>query len=92
MNIDLVVDLVKEKKGFRSTARDGYIRFIAEGVVSELEQEQGLVIDLANPHHLMLVVDLSEWRYTNRDSEDTPRHLKFRLHNLVISSVGDSNG
>lgn len=86
--IENVLELVKARIGITSKARDEYLTVIIESVVSELEDVQGLSVDLDSPHVLMFVVDLATWRYQNRDSHDgMPRHLQFRLHNLVISSV-----
>nr|WP_245732713.1 hypothetical protein [Salinibacillus kushneri] len=70
--------------------RDTYLQEIIKGVVTELEETKGLVLDSTNSFHLMFVVDLSTWRYQNKDSMDAmPRHLQFRLHNLIIN--GGSN-
>ncbi|MGO4887071.1 hypothetical protein ACJ2A9_04875 [Anaerobacillus sp. MEB173] len=78
--------IVKERIGIRSTVRDNYLMFIVEGVVKELEEEKGLVLSATNPYHFMFVVDYSAWRYANRDSMDgMPRHLQFRLHNLILN-------
>ena len=83
--------LVKARLGISSQVRDEYISKIIEGVIKELSDVQGLVLTESNPQHLMFVVDLSEWRYTNRDHHDgMPRHLQFRLHNLIIHGGGDS--
>ena len=57
MDTATVVALVKERLGIRTTARDTYIAAIVDGVVKELEDEKGLVLDSANPYHLMFVVD-----------------------------------
>ncbi|MBS4191194.1 hypothetical protein KHA94_13475 [Bacillus sp. FJAT-49705] len=82
---DTILSLVKDRIGLRSNVRDNYLTFIIKGIIKELEDEKGLVIDLANPYHLMFIVDFSTWRYLNRDNMDgIPRHLQFRLHNLII--------
>lgn len=94
MDVNSVVALVKERLLMRSTVRDSYITAIVQGVIKELEDEKGLVLDGANPYHLIFVVDYAAWRYQNRDSEVAmPRHLQYRLHNLVIhisSQAGDA--
>ena len=91
MDTPTIVGLVKQRLGImNSTARDGYLGSIAEGVVKELEDEKGLVLDAANSYHLLFVVDYCTWRYQSRDSEGAmPRHLKFRLHNLILHVGGD---
>jgi hypothetical protein len=57
-----------------------------------------LAIDLAKPRHLMFVVDYSVWRYESvrepgnapagRVPLSMPRHLQFRLHNLIVQAGG----
>ena len=86
------LELVKARIGITSKVRDFYLEKIIEGVISELKNIQGLSIDNDDPHQLMFVVDLADWRYHNRnDPAGMPRHLQFRLHNLVISSGGGSD-
>lgn len=89
MDTATVVALVKERLGIWTTVRDTYITAIANGVIKELEDEKGLVLDGANPYHLMFVVDYATWRYQSRDSDGAmPRHLQYRLHNLMIHAGG----
>lgn len=89
MDIAIILQLVKDRIGIRSTARDSYITAIIEGVIQELEDEKGLVLESANSYHLLFVVDYVTWRYQSRDSEGSfPRHLQFRLHNLIIHTGG----
>lgn len=85
MNASTMVALVKERLGIKTAVRDTYLTAIVDGVVTELEDEKGLALDGANPYHLMFVVDYATWRYQSRDSDaGLPRHLQFRLHNLII--------
>lgn len=86
--INTVLELAKARIGITSNIRDEYLTKIIEGIKDELENQQGLSIDLDSPHILMFLVDFATWRYQNRDTHDgMPRHLQFRLHNLIISSV-----
>lgn len=86
------LDLIKARLGITSSVRDTYLTAIVNGVVKELEDEKGLVLDGANPYHLMFVVDYATWRYQNRDTmEAMPRHLQFRLHNLMIHAGGGAS-
>ena len=86
------LDLIKARLGITSTVRDTYLTAIINGVVKELESEKGLVLDGANPYHLMFVVDYVTWRYQNRDTmEAMPRHLQFRLHNMMIHAGGGAS-
>ncbi|MFY0758734.1 hypothetical protein AB1K32_07625 [Metabacillus dongyingensis] len=84
-----VLQLVKARLGISTTVRDVYLTAIIEGVMTELSEEKGLVLSETNPYHLMFVADFSSWRYQNRDSMDgMPRHLQYRLHNLMINIGG----
>lgn len=85
MDVTIVVDLLKERLGIRTNVRDTYLTAIANSVITELEDEKGLVLYANNSYHLLFIVDYSAWRYQSRDSEGSmPRHLQFRLHNLII--------
>ena len=89
MDRDAVLGVVKERLGIRTTVRDTYLLAIIDGVIKELEDEKGLVLDGANPYHLIFVVDYAAWRYQSRDSDTgMPRHLQYRLHSLVIHVGG----
>ncbi|OIJ17097.1 hypothetical protein BKP37_00735 [Anaerobacillus alkalilacustris] len=89
MNVLSVMELVKERLGIRSMVRDNYIAAIVEGVITELEDEKGVVLDKDNSSHLLFCVDYATWRYQSRDSEGSlPRHLQFRMHNLIIHNGG----
>lgn len=83
------LELTKARLGITSTVRDFYLEKIIEGVIEELQDVNGLSLDEDNPYHLMFVVDYADWRYSNRDAEGgMPRHLQFRLHNLIIQNFG----
>lgn len=98
MDTNTILQLVKERLGIRTNVRDTYLAAIVEGVITELEDVQGLVLDGANPYHLMFVVDYATWRYQSvREPENAPsgrvplsmpRHLQFRLHNLIVQAGG----
>ncbi len=91
MEVSTILELVKAKLGISGTVRNTYLTAIIDGVVKELEDEKGLVLDSANPYHLIFIVDYVTWRYQNRDSDNgIPRHLQYRLHNLMIH-VGNNN-
>lgn len=86
------LDLTKARIGIKSSVRDEYLMKIVESIIAELEENNGLVLDCANSYHLMFVVDWATWRYLNRDVPDgIPRHLQFRLHNMVIQNLGVKN-
>lgn len=98
MDTAVVVSLVKERLGIRTTVRDTYLAAIVSGLIAELQEEQGITLDDSNASHLMFVCDYATWRYqsvTNSQTNFTgkplsmPRHLQFRLHNLIISKRGE---
>lgn len=90
MDVNVILSLVKDRLGIKSTVRDTYITAIVQSIVVELEQEKGLVLDSANPYHFMFVCDYATWRYQSKDDSGAmPRHLQFRLHNLMIHAGGD---
>lgn len=92
MDASTVLALAKARLGISTQVRDTYLTAIIDGVIKELEDEKGLVLDEANPYHLMFVVDFATWRYQNRDTmEAMPRHLQYRLHNMIIHAGGGAS-
>jgi hypothetical protein len=92
MDITTIVSLVKERLGIRSTVRDNYLTQIATGVVEELEDEKGITLTSGNFNHLLFCVDYTTWRYESVGKDGAmPRHLQFRLHNLIIHNGGGSS-
>lgn len=84
--------LVKARIGISTDVRDSYLSEIVKSVIAELEDTNGLSLDEDNSYHLMFVVDWATWRYLNRDQpEGMPRHLQYRLHNMIISNLGDKD-
>lgn len=89
MDVNTVQELVKARLGITSTVRDTYLAAIIQGVIDELEVEKGVNLDPDNAAHLMFCVDYATWRYQSRDASGAlPRHLQFRLHNLIVSAGG----
>ncbi|MNH78577.1 hypothetical protein D3C73_308840 [compost metagenome] len=89
MDVNNVVSLIKERLGIRTAVRDTYLTAIANSVVKELEDEKGLTLQADNSYHLLFVVDYATWRYESRDQAGAmPRHLQFRLHNLMLHVGG----
>lgn len=87
MDISTILELVKARIGLTSTVRDRYLIAIIEGVMGELEDEEGLVLDGTSPHHLIFVADLACWRYENRgQAGHTPEHLRYRRRKLFFKS------
>ncbi|WP_035317147.1 hypothetical protein [Brevibacillus sp. CF112] len=89
MDEQQILALVKARLGITVAVRDTYLAAIVSGVVRELQQEKGVNLDPDDANHLMFCVDLATWRYQSRDSDGSmPRHLQYRLHNLMIHSGG----
>jgi hypothetical protein len=90
MDQDKILELVKSRLTIKHTARDTYLQAIIKGVIQELTDEKGLVLVADDDNHLLFVVDYVTWMYQNRDSkEGMPRHLQFRLHNMMIHAGSD---
>lgn len=85
-----ILALVKARLGISTTVRDTYLTAIIDGIIKELNTIQGISIDETDKSHIMFVVDYAEYRYSNRDNPTLPRHLQFRLHNLMLHSGGDA--
>lgn len=89
MNQQTIVELVKQRLGISTAVRDTYLAAIVSGVLDELTKQTGIKLDSENLAHLMFCVDLATWRYQSRDSTGAmPRHLQYRLHNLIVSAGG----
>ncbi|HCW3285198.1 TPA: hypothetical protein OXD17_002620 [Listeria monocytogenes] len=84
MSTDTILELVKAREGISSNVRDTYLLAIINGVIRELENEKSIALDEKDANHLMFIVDYTSWRYNNHDSDNMPRHLQYRLHNLII--------
>jgi hypothetical protein len=80
---------VKESLGIRTNVKDNTLLMRVNGAIKELEDEKGLVLDGTNPYHLEFVVDYATWKFKN---EPMPRHLQFRMHNLIIHTGGGTSG
>ena len=80
-----VLELLKVNLGIMTDKRNEYLLSIIDIVISELESEQGIIIDNNDDLHIMFIVDYSAWRYRSRGEGVMPRNLQFRLHNLVLS-------
>lgn len=89
--VDEAVTLVKQREGILNSIQDKYISAIVNGVISELERDYHIKADLSKMDIFMFVVDLSAYRYSNRDSlEGLPKNLEFRLRNLYIQECNDT--
>lgn len=89
---DQALSLTKAKIGITSAVRDELLKANIRAIIDELQNEKGLSLNWDSPNHLMFVVDYSTWRYqsvaetTVNGMLPMPRHLQYRLHNLILSS------
>ena len=82
------LELVKLQLGISTNTRDTYIQAIINGAKKELKDIQGLVLDEANPNHLIFLVDYSAWRYQSAGQDvGIPERLHWRLRNLMVGGV-----
>lgn len=82
--MDEVLELLKLKLGISTTKRDIILKNLIESIKVELEDVQGINLDLKNKSHQLFLIDYAEFRY-NGDG-DLPRHLKWRLNNFFIKA------
>lgn len=85
-----ILEILKAKRGIKSTVRDAVFEPIIKSIIYELEHTQGVTIDVENQSLLLFIADYADYRYDNRDSPAMPRHLQWRMHNLLLS--GDKDG
>ena len=87
------LELTKARLGISTTIRDSLLLNAVKSVVEELEDEKGLTLNYEGALHLDFVKDYATWRYQSVGSTETiftnntlpmPRHLQYRLHNLII--------
>lgn len=98
--ITTALELTKARLGISSTIRDALLLNAVKSVVEELEDEKGVVVNYGSALHLDFVKDYATWRYQSVGSTETiftnhtlpmPRHLQYRLHNLVIKQNAKSD-
>lgn len=89
MNVPLIRQLVKADIGMMSASRDEFFDKLIEGIVSELTEEKGIILDENNANHQMFIADYASWKFQNRDSNaGMPNYLRLRMRNLFLHSRG----
>ena len=92
-----ILPQVKNNLNITLNVRDDYLLFLISGVVSELQEIQGLKLDENNFSDKMFVADYTAWRYRSRDKNsgsnmgNMPQNLYWRLKNLMLKSKVDEN-
>ena len=84
MNETLLLSLTKERIGIKSTARDTYLQALIKGALKELQDEKGITLEDGNYNHIIFITDYVAWRADGHEKDDMPRHLQFRLNNMII--------
>lgn len=96
--VEIALELTKARLGISTTIRDALLLNAVKSVVEELEDEKGITLNYDSPLHLDFVKDYATWRYQSvgdtqlsaaRVPLAMPRHLQFRLHNLIIRQSGE---
>lgn len=83
MTVTELVELLKLKLGIRSNVQDARLEHLIDAIMHELTVGKGINISLDNPEHTSYITDYAEYRYKNV-TEEMPRYLKHRLHNLFL--------
>lgn len=84
MDTITILSIVKARLGISTDVRDAYLNAIINGILDELKNQHKLKMDASRGDHIMFIADYAEYRYSNRDVPNMPRHLQWRLHNLVV--------
>ena len=77
-----LLELLKLKLGIATNLRDKPLKKIIEAVITELEDNLGVSLELENAEHQMFVVDFAAFRYEG--GVDMRRHLLWRLQYLEL--------
>lgn len=86
----VVLPLLKARKGISSNSRDSLLSIIINGIVSDCKGTHGVTLDETNAHHIVFVLDWATWKYSHPEDGTTPRSIQFRLHNLIIQEGSNS--
>ena len=73
--------MAKDSLAIKNSARDNRLTAIINGVIKELEEEQGLTLSGDNPQHLLFVTDYVTWMHEH-PGDDMPRHPQVQIAQL----------
>lgn len=79
-------DQLKLNLGISTNRQDSRLLNLIESLILELNNAQGITINLERLDHTMFILDYATYRYSSM-TEDMPMHLRFRLHNLYLSEA-----
>lgn len=87
-NEEVILEILKARLSISTDVRDTLLKRIISGIVEELKEQQGIQLDISKISHQLFVADYAEYRYSSRDNLSMPRHIRWRLNNLMFSAGG----
>ncbi|WP_420918134.1 hypothetical protein [Streptococcus intermedius] len=87
MKEEVILELLKLQLGISTSIRDKILKSKIKSVISELNNVQGLNLNPERSDHVDFVVDYAAYRYKSGEAGNMPRHLQWRLHNLIMGGT-----
>lgn len=87
MKEEVILELLKLQLGISTSIRDKILKSKIKSVISELNNVQGLNLNHERSDHVDFVVDYAAYRYKSGEAGNMPRHLQWRLHNLIMGGT-----
>ncbi|WP_374041782.1 phage head-tail connector protein [uncultured Streptococcus sp.] len=87
MNEEVILELLKLQLGISTSIRDEILKSKIKSAISELKNVQGLKLNPERSDHVDFVVDYAAYRYKSGEVGNMPRHLQWRLHNLIMGGA-----
>lgn len=91
MNNAKLLSLIKLKLGISTDVRDTFLSSLLSAIQDEVEYTLGIPLNDERDDHVHFIIDYAYHRYTNRDSALIPRHLQWRMHNLLLERKEGEN-
>lgn len=83
--IQETVQLAKNKIGLTTDSRDDYIEKLIRAAIAELQEVNGIAVDLSSVDMQDFVAAFAEWKYSKKGNEPMPDNLRYRLRNYYAS-------
>lgn len=87
MKEKVILELLKLQLGISTSLRDEILKSKIQSAISELKNVQGLKLNPERSDHVDFVVDYVAYRYKSGEAGNMPRHLQWRLHNLIMGGA-----
>lgn len=87
-NEEVILEILKARLSISTGVRDKLLKHIISGIIEELKEQQGIKLDVSKISHQLFVADYAEYRYSSRDNPSMPRHIRWRLNNLMFGILG----